>query len=227
MRHKDDLDPVWVTGLVLLPPVLAGLAYVIATRLVDRLPRGDATAYGDAASWVQVGVAFWTVAVTSVAAYQIVILRRQTRIQEQAAEAQTYRPLISPQMQSVKRFVWSQEFGGALQRLQQALAAGPAPDSLKLALDTFRVDVRRVARRVDLPLLGRRACLDDVEALLNEYNYICKQIRDGVVGADFATDMAGRNLRRVFDRLEPFIRLRRSMSTAYASHFVAYVESML
>lgn len=181
---------------------------------------------GEASGWAQALIMLWTVAVTAVAARQIVILKKQTLIQQKTAETAAYRPLISPHMQSIKRFVWSSEFADVQSILELNLAnlAISTTNQLHSMLDSFRDQVYTAATQINLPLLGRDASLDDIEALVNEYNYLCKQLLDETLDSKFATEMSRQNLSRVHNRLRPFLNLRRQLSSQYASHFTKYVE---
>jgi hypothetical protein len=49
-------------------------------------------------------------------------------------------------------------------------------------------------------------------------------ISEGTIDANFATEMSQANLRRIFSRLAPFLKLRRRLAAQYASHFVDYVD---
>lgn len=222
MAEKRDVNVIFAA--VLLPPMITLGLFALAKGLSGTPQTPLSNEMGDAANWTQVLVTLWAMAVAAVAAYQIVILRRQTQIQERMAEMAVYRPLISPTSQSIKRFIASAAFQAEITRLRTQVLPTLQAGAASAALDVFRARVAVCASAVALPLMDRPASLDHVESLVNEYNYICKQILERVVSADFATEMSVENIRNVHDRLLPFLELRRRLSPRYGKHFSDYVE---
>jgi hypothetical protein len=182
--------------------------------------------FGDPANWLQALAALWAVAVTAAIAFQIFEVKKQTLIEQERAATEAYRPLISGHMQSIKRFLCTDEIDEALRSLDKALdhLTNPLPAELHELLKKLRSTIAWKAKFIKLPLLGRNASLDDIESLINEYNYLCKLLLDETIGHRFATEMAMVNFVNIHRRLSPFLRLRRLLSPQYASHFSRFVD---
>jgi hypothetical protein len=143
-------------------------------------------------------------------------------------------------MQSTKRLLNHPKVKQVLQELQRWLEAH-AVESLRLSenekeelyrrmFDQIRTQFDQVADDMSFPLLGdRKAKFDHVEALINEYNYLAKLIEDGKQKKSFATDMAIANFNNLYQMVRPLIRLRRKISSkyaSYASHFSRYCQDL-
>jgi hypothetical protein len=206
----------------------------------DRLPIISFADFLTAGGWMQAVVAWGTLVVTVVGATSIFFVRNQLKLDRERAERELFRPLISGDMQSVKRLInvvsirnQLSELGSTLDEIETAIKQQSETKEqysrlLADACAPIRESTRRRfnqrAARVKLPLLrGEKASLDHVEALLNEYNYLSKLILDKRLNAEFHTELGRENFRNVHRKLDAFIRLRRNMSPKYAVHFTAYV----
>ena len=191
-----------------------------------------------AVTWIQVLIAWVTLLFIAIAASQIWLLMRQTSYQRERAEREAYRPLISSEMQSTKRFLNCKEIEKWMEIINKKLAEldekFPENDSSKRKqrilgaqsiLDQTRNAFSNIVQKQNMsfPLLGdNKMSLDHIEALINEYNYLSKLIDDGKLNETFATDLGVDNFKKVYERALPLIKLRRTLSEKYASHFLKY-----
>ena len=234
--QKDKAVGTTAVVVVLFAVLLVGAFLLAKDSVAFRGAKPDAMGVGDAANWLQALLALIGVGVTALVARQIVDIREQTLIQRQKFEVDTYRVLISAEMQSAKKVVASQAAGDALGDLARWLdEAQQIPDKDERAkvarekLETFRTLFDASVAQVPVPLLPNKGhiTLDHVESLLNEYNFIGSLLEKEIVRRNFATEMALSNAIKSYIRLLPFINLRRLISPDYASPFTRFASAEL
>jgi hypothetical protein len=215
---------------------IAGFKDVCAApKGIEERPPGAWGNFLAAGGWAQALFAFATLLVAGIALSQVKELKEQTKIQRDRAEADTYRVLISDRMVSIKRFVRhpkvSEAFSWLLTETQKLppLPHKPTDAEVKcqkgefqFLLDETRRRIARAAKLVSLPLLGRAASLDDIEAMINEYNFLSKLILEDRLNERFITDLGIKNFGDIYDQVKPFIDARQILSPSYASHFQTY-----
>jgi hypothetical protein len=81
------------------------------------------------AVWVQALIAWITLIVIAIGAYQIWLLKRQTELAQEGAERDAYLPLISSEVQSTKRMLYSTEMRAELDLLRSKLASAEQASS--------------------------------------------------------------------------------------------------
>ncbi len=178
-------------------------------------------------SWIQALIAWLTLIFIATAAFSIWWLKQQISLQREEAERKAYRPLISPAMQSAKRFLYCKEIRQKMQTLDRELEENESCERARFQrmLDETRGEFNIIAQNMSFPLVGDiKMSLDHIEALINEYNYLAKLILDGKLNDTFATDLGVDNFKSVYDMALPLVKLRRKLSSNYASHLSEYRE---
>ena len=181
------------------------------------------------AGWVQAVAAVLTLVVAALALVQVSELKEQNRLAKDRARSESYRILISDRFVSIKRFLHDERVRNRLNAywldVEDICTADTTAQRKRLqeALDELRRDIARLGKGVQLPLLNRPACLDDIEALINEYNYLSKQLNEGSLDLKFNTDLGVENFKNLYLATRPLILGRRLMSSSYAQHFVEHV----
>jgi hypothetical protein len=183
------------------------------------------TAFLNAAMWVQALIAWITLIVLGLGAWQVLLFHRQFKIQEEQAERDAYRPLISPELISAKRLLNSSEIQDELAKVSEVVnsAGERASKFFQELLDKTRMRFEEIAKAMSWPLLNNtHASLDHIEILIDEYNHLSKRIVEGRLRKNFATDLGVDNFERVLDLALPLIRLRQKLNSKYANHFLEY-----
>jgi hypothetical protein len=219
-----------------LPVVFSSLCTRSAKCIgVIQSPVLSLTDFLNVAVWVQALIAWITLIVIAIGAYQIWLLKRQTELAQEGAEREAYLPLISHEVQSTKKLLYSKGVREALNKLRSELtsaeqASQKARDDDQVTRERFdklladvRIEIDSVAALMTFPLLGNeKVSFDHIEALINLYNYLSKGIEDGRLRREFATDLGVANFKVVYQLVLPIIDLRRKISPKYASHFIKY-----
>jgi hypothetical protein len=181
------------------------------------------------AIWVQAYIAWITFVVVAFATYQIYLIHRQTKIQQEQTEREAYLPLISPETVSARRLLNSKEVREILDDILSEMDdADDAPTlHFQEMLDATRKKIDSISKRMSWPLLhGTYASFDHIEMLLNQYNYLSKLINEHKLEKDFATDLGVANFKRVYQNAFAVIKLRRKLSgDSYANHFTKYCDN--
>lgn len=182
-----------------------------------------------AANWVLALFAFLTLLVTSVAAFQLVLLQDQANFERERTEREAFRLLISPLMQSTKRFLRNPEVQAILKSLPSKMDTmkGNSVKRSILLLDQVRQDILIIGQKNKMPLLNNTSLsLDHIESLINEYEYLSKLINDERLKSKFATELSQENFVSVFNAAEPLIILRQNGSPKYAYNFTKYCKKL-
>ena len=218
---------------VFIPLILAlGLMFNWWSLAVD--PSLDQS-LNQSLTWIQASVAWFTLLFIAIAASQIWLVGRQINLERERAEREAYRRLISPEMQSAKRFLYCKEIMEQMKILDAELLEldekFPENDSRERTqhildiLDQTRNEFSNIAQNMSFPLVSdNKMSLDHIEALIDEYNYLAKLVEDGKLNKTFATELGVRNFKTIYERTLPLIKLRCKLSKEYASHFLKYCE---
>lgn len=221
-KKKMKLAKVLVyLGIVSVPVISAILFLNLRLNLSNKLA---------AAGWIQALIYWFILIFAGLALYQINLMWRQTKLEEERAEREAYRPLISAEMHSTKRFLhslaWSwvrNEVEKKLKELEGVVDEDGNSERFQQILDETRKSFDDIAANMNFPLLRQgKVGLDHVEALINEYNYLAKLMVEGKLKPEFATELARENFKRVYELVSPLIKLRQKLSQKYASHFQEY-----
>lgn len=178
-------------------------------------------------SWIQALIAWLTLIFIATAAFSIWWLKQQISLQREESERNAYRPLISPVMQSAKRFLYCEEIQQKLQTLDKELNENKSyeDEQLQRILKVTRAEFNSIAQNMSFPLVGDiKMSLDHIEALINEYNYLAKRILEKTLRETFATELGVDNFKKVYKYTLPLIDLRCKLSSDYASHFIEYCK---
>ncbi|MGI8569992.1 MAG: hypothetical protein ACR2KT_13480 [Methylocella sp.] len=185
--------------------------------------------YLNPALWFQVLIAFFTMILSSVAIISVLLLYVQIRKQREQEERELYRALISYEMQSSRRFLAHEDVQSELNELDKTLDDIETKNNTKDPeiyidiLEGLRKKVRHISGDIELPLLsGKKASLDHIEAVINEYNWLSQLIIDRALRQAFVTRSTGDNFKSTFKLVHALIRLRQNISPNYASHFCEY-----
>jgi hypothetical protein len=176
--------------------------------------------FWSAAQWVQALIYYVGVMVTAFGALtiavlnkQIDILNKQIDIQQEQDKRAAYRLLIAPEMMVAKQILADDEIKRLLEGLYEVKSE---PES---ELHRFREAVNNRGMKIFAAVPTSRPALDYVESLLNEYNYLSKLLIDKSLRKEFITAAGGNNFWRSYERLRPFIALRRMLNPDYAKEY--------
>lgn len=230
---------IWVSSIFLVVAIVVPfLTYALVhLPIVHSWVVMDQKHFGEGAAWSQVAIAFFTLLCAGFAlapllffakqakllAVQTKSMAEQARFQRRQIERETYRVLISPEMQCAKRLVSMPQSKREIKRIEERLAKNPKPSKLELEniIETMRKRFDSIGKSGYWPLLAEnRIGFDHVESLLSEYNYLAMLIESKDITAKSITSMAKVNLVRLHKELLPLILLRRELSgKQYAEHF--------
>ncbi|MBO0324292.1 hypothetical protein J0X14_18430 [Muricauda sp. CAU 1633] len=225
-----------IPGLITLSIVIYILLYEYSEFVLgglDKHPSSYRDAFLNSAMWAQVIVACFTMIITGFGLLSIYEIKKQTEIQRQQMESQIYKTLISDRFVSIKRFLRSDYVQLNFQNIPQIknniISAHGETTKKEIAekvLEILRENIRTY-QGDHYPLMERQPVLDDIESLINEYNYITMLLLKGILSKDFATNLALKNLDLLYkNKLKPFIDLRNEIAPdkSYASHYTQYIK---
>lgn len=199
--------------------------------------------------------AFLGVRQVSIGVQQVGYMKEEAKRKRQDWENLIYRRLITPEAAAARKLLFSNLGKACTASLEEEIAGldesgkGRNRRELQECLDKTRRkfdDIAGYAGPFEWTLTPTKcAGFDNIEALLNEYNYICKLMREDALSRTFATDQSLRNFVKVYRSLRPVIEVRGRLSkldavdlnkakagssdnllvwSAYASHYVEYCK---
>ncbi len=187
------------------------------------------------AMWAQVFIMIVGVIVSYFLLNQVRLAENQIQLNRKTATAEAARVLMSHKMVAVRRFLRQGKVDAFFKEMVEKYGIDLSGEYSGCIFnrDDFNDDLKEIKIKIDeislmvSPFLYRIS-LEDIEALLNEYNYIGMLKKHGVFDEPLITDMALENARDVYSVLESYIFFRRKSPVhrrKYASHYVDWVKS--
>lgn len=167
----------------------------------------------NSAMWVQAFVTWATFIAIALATIQIAYLHEQNERERERVKGETFLRLVSPEIISTKRLLAAEEIQSKLKEFENRTGAP------QMLLNELRESIAEISTKMRWPLLAPSyASLDHVELLLDNYNYLAKQIIEHKYDHKaLMTDLTLPNFRKTYENALPFIKLRRRLSDKYAT----------
>lgn len=186
------------------------------------------------AMWAQVFVAIAGAFVSYYLLNQVRLAQAQLALNRKTATAEAAKVLTSDKIMNVKRFLNQKEVGDYFCEFVSRYKVDLSGEYGDYTHDLyqFNEDLMRIRREVSdlsfkLSPFFCRVTLEDIEKLLNEYNYIGMLISHGVFDTPLITDMAMKNAKNVYSIIKPYIFFRKKPPghrDGYASHYIHWVS---
>lgn len=181
--------------------------------------------YLSSAMWMQAFIASITALITLFGVSSIFLIKKQNKLQQKTFESTIYRNLISEQFIKIKQAIHSKELKKIMDEIENKIKHEEQEIMNNLLLDEIRRKVKKSFCHFIFNSTSKQVTLEDIELLINEYNYLSMLIENKTLSKNFATDLCIENFKNVYKKLIPFINVRRNLSKKYANHYIKYVES--
>ena len=216
-------------------------AYLPLLLLRGDLFKVDATEFLSSAMWAQVLVAiigalisYYLLTQVSLAQNQVSLIQDQIELSRKTSTAEAAKILTSERSVNTRKFLNQQKVIEYFKNLSINHACLVSDEDGNLIFDKklfdaelnkIRNEVSELSREIS-PFLSQ-VKLDDVEFLLNQYNYIAMLVEYRVFDEPLITDMAKKNAINIYNIVKPYIEFRRQTQShkgMYANHYMNWVE---
>ncbi len=215
-------------------PMMIIVSYLTLWQFRGNNYKVDAIEFLSSAMWAQVLIAVIGALISYYLLKQISLVQEQIQLSRKTSTAESAKILTSKRSINVRRFLNQDKAKEYFEKLTNDHVCHILDENGDLKFDKNKFDYELNIIRDEISKLSQEIfpehkiiTLDDIEYLLNEYNYIGMLIQHKVFDEPLITSMAKDNAINIYKIVMPYINFRRQTAThkkGYARHYINWID---
>jgi hypothetical protein len=215
-------------------PIMIIISYLTLWKFRGNIYKVNTIEFLSSAMWAQVLIAIVGALISYYLLKQISLVQEQIQLSRKTSTAESAKILTSKRSINVRRFLNQDKAKKYFAKLTTDHICHILDENGDLKFDKNKFDSELKIIRNEISKLSQEIfpeqkiiTLDDIEYLLNEYNYIGMLIEHKVFDVPLITSMAKDNAINIYEIVIPYINFRRQTAAhnkGYASHYIKWIE---